>query len=133
MLRRPSVVRFLILFLGLAPLVASQTAPPSPQRERFQNAEVIYGWVQDNRDQRLRTFITRPKNAAGKVPGYATVRMDKPGVGESQGDCSNTDFTTELSGYQAACDAMLKYDFIDPERIFVVGLSNGRRLEDELL
>ena len=57
--------------------------------------------------------------------GYATLRLDKPGVGESQGDCGKTDFTIELSGYQAAFDEMLKYDFIDPARIFVVGLSNG--------
>ncbi len=57
--------------------------------------------------------------------GYATVRMDKPGVGESQGDCSRADFAAELSGYQSAFDEMLKYDFIDPTSILVVGLSNG--------
>jgi pimeloyl-ACP methyl ester carboxylesterase len=57
--------------------------------------------------------------------GYATFRVDKPGVGESKGDCSSTDFLTELSGYQAAFDSISKYDFIDPERIFIVGLSNG--------
>jgi pimeloyl-ACP methyl ester carboxylesterase len=57
--------------------------------------------------------------------GYATVRMDKPGVGESQGNCAQTDFQTELSGYQAAFDSIKKYDFIDPDRIFVIGLSNG--------
>jgi pimeloyl-ACP methyl ester carboxylesterase len=57
--------------------------------------------------------------------GYATVRMDKPGVGESEGDCGKTDFTEELSGYQSAFDEMLKYDFIDPAKIFVIGLSNG--------
>jgi pimeloyl-ACP methyl ester carboxylesterase len=57
--------------------------------------------------------------------GYATIRMDKPGVGESQGNCSHTDFLTELSGYQAAFDSIYKYDFIDTDRIFVVGLSNG--------
>jgi pimeloyl-ACP methyl ester carboxylesterase len=57
--------------------------------------------------------------------GYATVRMDKPGVGESHGDCSQADFSAELSGYQSAFDEMLKYDFIDATRIFVVGLSNG--------
>jgi len=57
--------------------------------------------------------------------GYATMRMDKPGVGESEGDCSKTDYQTELSGYQAAFDQLLKYDFIDPTRIVVIGLSNG--------
>ena len=57
--------------------------------------------------------------------GYASVRMDKPGVGESKGDCARTDFLTELSGYQAAFDSLYKYDFIDGNRIIVVGLSNG--------
>jgi pimeloyl-ACP methyl ester carboxylesterase len=136
----------------------SQTTP-APQRERFENAEVIYGWVQDKAGHKLRTFVTRPKGATGKVPaiffvgwlscdsveyprgetdgfgaifwrlieqsGYASVRMDKAGVGESQGDCAKLDFNAELSGYQAAFDEMLKYDFIDPAKVFVVGLSNG--------
>jgi pimeloyl-ACP methyl ester carboxylesterase len=58
--------------------------------------------------------------------GYATVRMDKPGVGESRGTpCSRSDFQGELEGYQAAFEAMGRYGFIDPDRIFVVGLSNG--------
>ncbi len=57
--------------------------------------------------------------------GYATMRMDKPGVGESEGDCSRTDFQTELSGYQDAFKQFLKYDFVDPARIIVIGLSNG--------
>jgi pimeloyl-ACP methyl ester carboxylesterase len=58
--------------------------------------------------------------------GYATVRVDKPGVGESQGTaCEKSDFQRELEGYQAAFDSMSKYDFIDQERVFVMGLSNG--------
>jgi pimeloyl-ACP methyl ester carboxylesterase len=57
--------------------------------------------------------------------GYATVRMDKPGVGESQGDCSKADFNSEMEGWQAAFDSLGKYDFTDREHIFVVGLSNG--------
>jgi len=129
-------------------------------RERFENADVLYDWVSNSRGDRLRTFITRPKNAAGKVPiiffvgwlscdsveyprgetdgfaslirrlieqsGYATVRMDKPGVGESKGTpCNKADFQSELEGYQAAFDAMKKHDFIDLDRVFVLGISNG--------
>jgi pimeloyl-ACP methyl ester carboxylesterase len=56
---------------------------------------------------------------------YATVRMDKPGVGESQGDCAKADFESEMGGWRAAFDAMPKYDFIDLDRVFVIGLSNG--------
>ena len=86
-----------------------------PKRETFQNAQVFYGRV----GKGLRTFVTRPTGARGKVPaiffvgwlscdsmeyrdgetdgfgaymlrlieqsGYATLRMDKPGVGESEG------------------------------------------------
>ena len=57
--------------------------------------------------------------------GYATLRMDKPGVGESQGDCSKADFNSEMEGWRAAFDSLAKYDFMDRDRVFVVGLSNG--------
>jgi pimeloyl-ACP methyl ester carboxylesterase len=160
MIRKSGPALILAAIVALTPLLHAQTAPTEPKREHFQNAEVLYGWAQDNRGQRLRTFITRPNHTVGKVPviffvgwlscdsveypdsdtkdgfgiflrriiersGYATVRMDKPGVGESQGECSKADFTEELSGYQSAFDEMLKYDFIDPASILMVGLSNG--------
>src|SRR5947209_2831458 len=51
--------------------------------------------------------------------------MDKPGVGDSEGDCAETDFETELSGYRAAFESLGHYDFIDPNRVFVLGISNG--------
>jgi pimeloyl-ACP methyl ester carboxylesterase len=151
---RQVTLTFLLLFLAL-----SGSAQIS-QREQFQNANVSYDWVVNHSGQQLRTFITRPKAAAAKVPviffvgwlscdsmeypdpntrdgfgifmrrlidesGYATVRMDKPGVGESHGDCSKADFNSEMEGWQAAFAALGKYDFIDPDRVFVVGLSNG--------
>jgi pimeloyl-ACP methyl ester carboxylesterase len=146
-----------VLLLGATALTSlSQTAPP---REQFKNAVAQYDWVTNPKGQRIRTIITRPKTATGKVPaiffvgwlscdsveyvngetdafgaifwrlieqsGFATVRMDKPGVGESAGKCSVTDFQTELDSYRAAFDSLAKYDFIDQSRIFVVGLSNG--------
>jgi hypothetical protein len=57
--------------------------------------------------------------------GYATVRMNKPGVAESEGDCAKTNFKDELEGWQAAFDSMSQYDFIDLDRVFIFGLSNG--------
>ena len=57
--------------------------------------------------------------------GFATLRMDKPGVGESEGNCATTDFQTELDSYRAAFDSLSKYSFVDQNAIFVVGLSNG--------
>jgi pimeloyl-ACP methyl ester carboxylesterase len=57
--------------------------------------------------------------------GFATMRMDKPGVGESEGNCSTTDFQTELDSYRAAFTSLNKYAFVDQNKIFVIGLSNG--------
>ena len=154
MTRASGTLCFVLLACGF-----SRPQSATPSREQFKSSAVIYDWVADSHSNRLRTFITRPKAASGKVPaiflvgwlscdsveypkgetdgfgaiiwrlveqsGYATVRMDKPGVGESQGTCAKTDFQTELSGYQAAFDSLSKYDFIDSGRVFVVGLSNG--------
>jgi pimeloyl-ACP methyl ester carboxylesterase len=135
-------------------------AQTSPRREHFDHATVLYDWVSNARGQKLRTFVTRPDNVAGKVPvifvvgwlscdtmespdpapddgfgiflrrlidqsGYATLRMDKPGVGESQGDCAKADFNDEMGGWRAAFDSMSKYDFMDLDRVLVVGMSNG--------
>jgi pimeloyl-ACP methyl ester carboxylesterase len=149
-----------LISVALTASLSAQASQADRKHEHFEHAQVLYGWAQDSRGERLRTFVTRPNNATGKVPaiffvgwlscdsmeypdadtkdgfgillrrlielsGYATMRMDKPGVGESQGDCNKTDFTQELAGYQSAFDEMLKYDFIDSANIFVIGLSNG--------
>jgi len=148
-------LKFAVILLTLSSLAIAQTR----KREQFQNADVTYDFVTNSRGEKLRTYITKPRNVAGRVPtiffvgwlscdsmeypdgetdgfgaflrrlidqsGYATVRMDKPGVGESQGVCAKADFDSEMSGWQAAYDSMNKYDFIDRDRVFVVGMSNG--------
>lgn len=63
--------------------------------------------------------------AIAQIPGFATVRMDKPGIGDSEGDCAKTDFEAELAAYRQAFRKMRTYPFVDPDRIFVFGLSNG--------
>ena len=60
-----------------------------------------------------------------ELPGFVTVRMDKPGVGDSEGVCGETDFETELSAYRAAFRGLSRYGFIDPAKVFVFGISNG--------
>jgi pimeloyl-ACP methyl ester carboxylesterase len=63
--------------------------------------------------------------AIAQTPGLALVRMDKPGVGDSEGDCAATDFNEELAAYRAAFGQMKTMPFVDPNRIFVLGISNG--------
>lgn len=148
-----------VLVVVFSIFAGAQTAA-SPPREHFVHADVLYDWVTNRRGEKLRTFVTHPRDTAGKVPviffvgwlscdtmeypdpntrdgfgilmrrlidefGYATVRMNKPGVGESQGTCEKADFLSEMEGWQTAFDSMAKYDFIDQNRIFVFGLSNG--------
>ena len=57
--------------------------------------------------------------------GSAVFRLDKPGVGDSEGVCSRTDFSTELESYRRAF-AVLRADArIDTNHIIVMGISNG--------
>jgi len=60
-----------------------------------------------------------------QLPGFATVRMDKAGVGDSEGDCARSDFSEELGAYQQAFRRLSDYPFVDPRRVFILGLSNG--------
>jgi len=62
---RNSAAALLLILIAIAvvtPLLLGQAVQLEPKREHFQNAEVLYGWAQDSRGERLRTFITRPIN-----------------------------------------------------------------------
>jgi len=60
-----------------------------------------------------------------ELPGAVLFRIDKPGVGDSEGVCAETDFESELAGYRAAFRALNAYDFIDTARVYILGISNG--------
>ena len=142
--------------------LAQQHAPElTPGREPIPNAQVFLSTVNTPAGFPVRIFITRPKNAVGKVPvifmvgwlscdsveapqgamgdgfiqllfdlasrsGFATYRMEKPGVGESGGPkCGDADFNTELAAYRTAFASMKDIDFIDASRVYMLGLSNG--------
>lgn len=58
--------------------------------------------------------------------GFVMMRMDKPGIGDSEGPpCSALDLETELAGYRAAFRAFRARPDVDPDRIIVLGMSNG--------
>jgi pimeloyl-ACP methyl ester carboxylesterase len=63
--------------------------------------------------------------ALAKTPGFATVRLEKAGVGDSEGDCARTDFNAELDAYRRAFRYLENYPFVDDDRIFLFGMSNG--------
>jgi len=128
-------------------------------RESYPNVDVIYDSVATPHGERLRTIITKPRDAKGKLPvifvagwlscdsveapadtkdatglvfrglaqlpGFCLFRMDKQGVGDSEGVCGQNDFESELAGYRVAFRALNKYDFLDSTRIYILGISNG--------
>jgi len=63
--------------------------------------------------------------ALARLPGFMTARLDKPGVGDSEGDCAQTDFNSELEDYRRAFRQVTADAHVDPRRIFLFGLSNG--------
>lgn len=130
-----------------------------PSAERYQNVSLEPGSVLDSKGQRLRTLVTIPRQATGRLPaifvagwlscdsveldpgakdgvsrllyqliedsGAIVMRMEKPGVGDSEGNCKETDFDTELAGYRAAFTALKGHPRTDGARILMVGISNG--------
>ena len=60
-----------------------------------------------------------------QLPGFVLFRVDKQGVGDSEGVCGETDFDSELAGYRAAFRALRNYDFIDANKVNILGISNG--------
>lgn len=60
--------------------------------------------------------------------GMVVMRVDKPGVGDSEGDCGCTDFETELNGYETALQILKMKDYVDSTRIIVYGASMGSAL-----
>jgi dienelactone hydrolase len=58
--------------------------------------------------------------------GFVTMRVNKPGAGDSEGPpCEETGFREELAGYQAALRALVADPAVDRSRVFLIGLSLG--------
>lgn len=58
--------------------------------------------------------------------GYAVVRVEKPGLGDSEGPrCEDADFSTDLEAYRAAWRQLAEDSGVDQRRKVVLGLSNG--------
>ena len=58
--------------------------------------------------------------------GFVTMRLEKSGVGDSQGvSCRSVDFTSEAASYGVAFDALRDDPAVDPAHVYVVGHSIG--------
>jgi alpha-beta hydrolase superfamily lysophospholipase len=58
--------------------------------------------------------------------GFVTMRVEKSGVGDSQGPpCRNVDFDAEMRGYASALAALAHDPRVNPARIYLIGHSIG--------
>jgi pimeloyl-ACP methyl ester carboxylesterase len=152
--------RALALAFLLAPAARGDELARKPAwKETYPGVTVEYGSATDGGGVRLRTIVTKPSGAAGRLPalflvgwlscdsveaapaahdstarmlqglasrsGMLFYRLDKRGVGDSEGACGDTDFRTELDGYRAALAQLRARPDVDAKRIFVFGWSNG--------
>lgn len=60
--------------------------------------------------------------------GMVVMRVEKAGVGDSEGNCGEADFFTDLAGYEAALLSLKSKPYVDPDRIIVYGSSMGSAL-----
>ncbi len=136
-------------------LTKTATLKPRPF-ETNPDAEVLYSSLTVDGTRR-RTIITHPKSAghfpavlimgglgcysldgaqnsyAGVISALAkqnfvTMRVEKPGQGDSEGPaCTDLKATAELEtqGYIAGLKALKSYDYVDPAKVFVFAHSLG--------
>ncbi|MGB5817850.1 MAG: PDZ domain-containing protein [Saonia sp.] len=56
------------------------------------------------------------------------MRIEKPGVGDSDGNCSESDFLMDIAGFKAAIRSLKSKPYVDPNKIVVYGSSMGSAL-----
>jgi pimeloyl-ACP methyl ester carboxylesterase len=139
-------IRSTIFFFAFSATLCAEELPRKAKtpRESYPDVDVIYDSVTAPDGKRLRTIITKPRNAKGKLPvifvagwlscdsveaptgtkdasglvfqglvrlpQFSLFRVDKQGVGDSEGVCAETDFDSELGGYRAAFRALKNYE-----------------------
>ncbi|MFY0627703.1 MAG: alpha/beta hydrolase [Reichenbachiella sp.] len=79
-----------------------------------------YGALQHNWARQINDIVEKS--------GMVVMRVEKPGVGDSEGDCAKTDFKTELEGYRAAIRLLKQKPYVDSTKIVVYGSSMGSAL-----
>jgi dienelactone hydrolase len=101
--------------------------PSSPANSRFPAVLLVPGGGCGSIDTPLSPNLAQPglMHTIGSQ-GFVTMRVEKSGVGDSQGDpCDSIGFKEELAGYQAALAALRSHPSVNPDQIYLLGISLG--------
>ena len=101
--------------------------PSSPTNRRFPAVLLVQGGGCGSIDAPFSPNVAQPglMHTIGSQ-GFVTMRVEKSGVGDSQGDpCDSIGFKEELAGYQAALAALRSHPSVNPDQIYLLGISLG--------
>nr|WP_299343457.1 alpha/beta fold hydrolase [Allomuricauda sp.] len=112
--------------------ITQRTIITRPKKSGRQPAIVLIGGLSCSS---IETYSGRRGTNWGKTikalverSGMVVMRIEKPGVGDSEGDCSTSDFLTDLEGYRSAIKDLKTKSYVDSSRIVVYGSSMGSAL-----
>jgi dienelactone hydrolase len=103
------------------------SVPAGPTGKRFPAVLLIQGGGCGSIDAPIGPPVAQPglMHAIGSR-GFVTMRVEKSGVGDSQGaPCASIGFKEELAGYRAGLAALREHPAVDPQRIYLLGISLG--------
>lgn len=162
MIRRALVATLVLSFCACCAAQALPRKGGLPE-EKVEGVDIRYGEVRTAKGYRVRTYISRPRGAVGRLPvavfipwlscdavenprnlkdgwsfmlrvamrdaGMQVVRIEKPGVGDSEGPpCGDTDLEDDMAAFRAGIRAALDDPGADPARFYLIGGSVGGAL-----
>ena len=101
--------------------------PQGKPNSRWPAVLLIQGGSCGSIDTPFNTTVGQPglMHAIGSQ-GFVTMRVEKSGVGDSEGPpCESIGYFEELDGYRAALAALRAHPSVDPQRVYLVGISLG--------
>ncbi|WP_299223245.1 PDZ domain-containing protein [uncultured Psychroserpens sp.] len=99
-----------------------------PKKEGKQPAIILIGGLSCSSieiNPNRKSNWTRVINDLVETSNMVVMRIEKPGVGDSGGDCSKSDFLTDISGFKAAVQLLKTLPYVDDSKIVVYGASMG--------
>ncbi|WP_396591349.1 serine aminopeptidase domain-containing protein [Allomuricauda sp. R78024] len=111
--------------------ITQRTIITKPRKNGKQPAIVLIGGLScssiETYPGRKGNWVQTIKDLVEKS-GMVVMRIEKPGVGDSEGDCGQSDFITDLEGYRAAIKSLKAKPYVDTSKIVVYGSSMGSAL-----
>jgi dienelactone hydrolase len=103
------------------------SVPSAPSNGRFPAVLLLQGGGCGSIDAPFAPLVAQPglMHTIGSQ-GFVTLRVEKSGVGDSQGaPCDSIGYHEELAGYRAALKALRVHPSVNPDRIYLLGISLG--------